>query len=56
MNSTTIAATPSVQTKKDVEFSFDFDKVLKFSLWLACKTKNLHHIVSMDEYILPREN
>ena len=37
MNSTTIAATPSVQTKKDVEFSFDFDKVLKFSPsgWLA---------------------
>ena len=37
MNTTTIAATPSVQTKKDVEFTFDFDKVLKFSpsSWLA---------------------
>ena len=37
MNSTTIPATPSVQTKKDVEFTFDFDKVLKFSPsgWLA---------------------
>lgn len=37
MNTTTIAATPSVQTTKGMDFSWNIEKIMRFSLtgWLA---------------------